>query len=193
MVGGWWAYSEWRMGRVELTTEGEPLLIQVLGENSDTAIGEPFDVVSRHVVKLPAGDYRLRVSGKGRLSRTYRFAVNRGETQSHAISLDEGRLLSGEPAPPKEGEPGVARCRSRLRRSLTAVELTPGKANVIEWTEKSFICRDGATGSVVWDVLDPAAAFRESARSIQALETGYRPLGTGDQPGAGKPVRQNGA
>ena len=66
------------MGRVELTTEGEPLLIQVLGENSDTAIGEPFDVVSRHVVKLPAGDYRLRVSGKGRLSRTYRFGGQPG-------------------------------------------------------------------------------------------------------------------
>ena len=83
-------------GRIELITEGEPVVMQVLAESSDTAIGEAFDLGRSAVVELPAGEYRVRVNGKGRLGRTYRFGVNRGETQSHTISIDEGRLLGGE-------------------------------------------------------------------------------------------------
>ena len=81
-VVAWRVYDGWRQGRIELTTDGEPVVGQVLAESSDDPIGEPFDLVSRAVLSLPAGEYRLRVTGKGRLSRTYRFAVNRGETQS---------------------------------------------------------------------------------------------------------------
>ena len=54
------------------------MVVQVLAEDSDTPIGEPFDLAARAVVELPEGDYRLRVNGKGRLGRTFRFAVNRG-------------------------------------------------------------------------------------------------------------------
>ncbi len=97
-VVGWRLYAEWRTGRVELTTEGEPVIVQVLAEDSDTPIGEPFDLATRAVMELPEGDYRLRVNGKGRLGRTFRFAVNRGETLAHSVSIDEGRLLGGEPA-----------------------------------------------------------------------------------------------
>jgi hypothetical protein len=52
---GWWSYSGWRMGRIELTTDREPVVAQVLDETSDTAIGEPFDLVTRAVLELPAG------------------------------------------------------------------------------------------------------------------------------------------
>ena len=102
-IVAWGFYAEWRLGRVELLTEEAPLRVQVLAESSDTPIGEPFDVVTRAVVTLPAGDYRLYIRGNGRLSRTYRFAVNRGEMQTHSISLNEGRLLGGER--PAESEP----------------------------------------------------------------------------------------
>ena len=94
----WRFYSEWRLGRVELMTVDAPVVCQVLAEASDTPIGEPFDLVTRAGVALPAGDYRLHVSGKGRLSRTYRVAISRGETQTYEISIDEGRLLGGERA-----------------------------------------------------------------------------------------------
>jgi hypothetical protein len=57
----WQFYSEWRLGRIELVTEDAPVVAQVLAETSDTPIGEPFDLVTRAVVALPAGDYRLRV------------------------------------------------------------------------------------------------------------------------------------
>ena len=90
----WRLYAAWRTGRIELTNEGSPLAVQVLSETGDEPVGEPFELAKRVVLSLPDGDYRLRLSGVGRLGRTYRFAVNRGETQSHRLSLDEGRLMS---------------------------------------------------------------------------------------------------
>ena len=97
-IAGWRYYTESRFGRVELVTEGDSVVVQVLDESGDLAIGEPFDLATRAVVSLPEGDYRLRVNGVGRMGRTYRFAVNRGETQAHTISIDEGRLLGGAQA-----------------------------------------------------------------------------------------------
>jgi PQQ-like domain len=182
VIAGWRLYAGWRMGRIELTTDGEPVVAQVLAEASDTAFGEPFDVAARAVVALPAGEYRLRVDGKGRLGRTYRFAVNRAETQSHTISIDEGRLLGGEHAPAAERrklardnargfvqlltgvvpKPDEVRIPIRFAPVSAALVLTPGKAQLIEWTDRSFICRDGASGAVLWDALHPRVAFDRS-------------------------------
>jgi hypothetical protein len=158
-IGGWWVYAGWRMGRIELTTEGEPVVVQVLGETSDTAIGEPIDLASRAFLELPAGEYRLRVNGKGRLGRTYRFGVNRGETQAHAIAIDEGRLLGHEPA-----VTGPVRIKRRAvpipyAPVTRAFELTPGKADLVEWSAGSLICRDGASGTVRWDAFHPRRSF----------------------------------
>ncbi len=157
-IGGWWVYTGWRTGRIELTTRGAPVGAQVLAESSDTAIGEPFDLVTRAVLALPAGDYRLRVNGKGRLGRTYRFAVNRGETQSHTISIDEGRLLGGEPS---AQDLQKTRWDKPINFALVtkAFELTSGKADLIEWSNRSLICRDGASGKVRWDALHPKQPF----------------------------------
>ena len=112
-IGGWRYYNESKLGRVELLTEGEPVVAQVLDESRDLAVGEPFDLATRAVVSLPEGDYRLRVNGVGRMGRTYRFAVNRGETQAHTVSIDEGRLLGGERAPVTGG--GARRRPARIR------------------------------------------------------------------------------
>ena len=65
----------------------------MLARVGDEPIGEPVEVFKKSTLALPDGDYRLRVNGEGRLGRTYRFAVNRGETIAHKLSLDEGRLL----------------------------------------------------------------------------------------------------
>ena len=185
-VVGWWFYGQWRTGRVELLTEGDPVVVQVLAEDSDAPIGEPFDLATRAVVELPDGDYRLRVNGKGRLGRTFRVAVNRGETLEHSVSIDEGRLLGGEPeseSPHEEKrlrrivdreDDRNPRPRASLRwpipfaKVTTALELTPGKADLIEWTDKSLVRRDGTTGNVIWDALHPAKPF-ESDRDPASL------------------------
>ena len=91
------------MGPGRAETDGEGLIVQVLEEERDRSVGEPLGLVDRAVIELPEGDYRLRVDGKGRLGGTFRFAVNRGEMQSYPISIDEGRLLGGEPAAGDEG------------------------------------------------------------------------------------------
>ena len=64
-VAGPRIYWQWQLGRIELYTDFEPVVVQVLADASDTAIGEPFDVATRAVVELPAGEYRLRVKGAG--------------------------------------------------------------------------------------------------------------------------------
>ena len=61
--------------------------------------------------------------------------------------------------------------------TVTAVELTPGKSDLVEWTGRSILRRDGVSGQVVWDALqvpdirgprgDVAAGLIWLARRIQ--------------------------
>ena len=158
------------MGQIELVVaEGEPVAAQVLGEDADVAIGEPVDVVTRATISLPQGEYRLRVDGKGRLGRTYRIGVNRGETQSHLISIrQKGRLLGGERSG-REMRLRELNAPIRFAAVTHALELLPGKADLIEWGEDSPLLgglpsrslnrRDGATGQVIWDASHPRMPF----------------------------------
>jgi hypothetical protein len=174
-VGGWRLYTGWWLGRIELYTDDGPVVAQVLAELSDQPIGEPFDLHSRAMVSLPAGEYRLRVTGLGRLSRMYRFAVNRGETLAHTISIDEGRLLGGERAPVEYRGQSRRVEPIRFAARVMALELTPGKSDLIAWSEESMICRDGATGAVRWDQSRPAQPFskgHDPSRWLRLLHRG---------------------
>ena len=146
MIGvfaGWRYYTEWRLGRVVLTTDGPALTAQVLPESGDEPISEPFAIGERGVLSLPAGDYRLRVHGPGLLAQTYRLAVNRGETRTHRVTIDDNRLLGTEPI--------------AYPFFTTAVMVTPGKADFIEWSGgTTLLRRDGTTGQPVWDAARPA-------------------------------------
>jgi len=139
---GWRYYTEWRLGQVVLTTDGPPLRAEVLPESGDEPIGEPFDLVTRATFSLPAADYRLRVKGDGLLGQTFRFGVNRGETQTHPISLDDNRLLGTDAIP--------------YAFATEALVLSPGKADLVEWTGQTLIRRDGVTGKPIWDASRPA-------------------------------------
>ena len=125
-----------------LTTDGPPLRAQVLADPSDEPIGEPFDIGTRTRRRLPAAEYRLRVTGNGLLGETFRLGVHRGESQRYAISLDEDRLLGQDPLP--------------YRFAADAMVLSPGRADLVEWTGETLIRRDGATGRPVWDASRPA-------------------------------------
>ena len=159
-VVGWWVYATWRVGEIELTTEGQPLIVQVFEASSDTPVGEAFELSARRVVALPEGEYRLCANGSGRLGRTYRFLVNRGERQAHAISLDEGRLLGGEPAPPDLlGRKTLRRLPMPFARITAARELEPGRSVFIEWWTDSLVCLDAGTGKERWDTSHPTRPF----------------------------------
>ena len=155
LFGGWRFYEGWRSGWVELIAEGESVVVQVLEEVSEEPLGERMGLVDRVVIELPAGEYKLRVEGRGRLSRTFRIAVNRGEMLAHRVSIDEGRLLGGEPGPSVEDEKTKPPMRIPASIATGALELTPGKADLVACTEKTVSRRDGATGKVNWEVVSP--------------------------------------
>jgi hypothetical protein len=157
---GWRYFSQRRLGRIILINQGPPLSVQVLPDTGDEPIDEPFDLVTRRTLALPEGDYRLRVNAVGRLGRTYRFAVNRGETIEHELSLDEGRLLgrdldpsdwAGQDKPREEPMPFALVTR--------ALELNPGRCDIVELNGKSVVRRDSITGEVVWDTANPKTPY----------------------------------
>ena len=166
---GWRSFSDWRLGHIVLTNDGPPLSAQILPESGVEPAGEPFAIVDHATLTLPAGDHRLRVTGLGRLGRTYRFAVNRGETQTHALSLDEGRLLGGEPDTSSGGRPSRNDQPIPFARVTLALELAAPKADfVYEWTGQTLLRRDALTGKVVWDARLSAESVQNSrARSRQ--------------------------
>jgi hypothetical protein len=163
-AAAWRLYDVWRTGRVVLTNDGPPLTVQVLGESGDAAIGEPVELIRRTTLALPAGDYRLRITGAGRLSRTYRFAVNPGETFNQALTLDDNRLL-GEATihPVGPGDP-PRRDPIPFTPDTVAIELTPGKADFVELSQTKLCRRDCVTGRVVWDALERPEPGRPSRR-----------------------------
>jgi hypothetical protein len=157
----WRYYSQWRLGRIILTNHGIPLLAQLLPESGDELMGEPFDVVARSTLSLPAGDYRLRLNGVGRLGRTYRFAVNQGEAITQDPSLDEGRLLA-ENVDPADWAGRGDRPREEpmpFAPVTKALELTPGRFDVIELTARTFLRRDAETGKPVWNIVNPKTPY----------------------------------
>ncbi len=159
-LAAWRYYSHWRLGRIILTNDGIPLLAQLLPESGDEPLAEPFDVVARSTLSLPAGDYRLRVNGIGRLGQTYRLAVNQGETITYELSLDEGRLLKAAGDPPNWG-PGQ-RPRDEpmpFAPVTTALELTPGRFDILEFTGPAVLRRDARTGELVWNTAKPKTPF----------------------------------
>ncbi len=169
-VLGWRSYSDWRLGRIELTTDGSPLTGRLLAGSSDEPVGEPFEFGSRTVLSLPGGDYRLRLTGTGQLGQTYRMAVNRGETHAHRLSLSEGLMIVGDEFP--------------LGPATDALALTPGKADFIQWDYDALIRRDGATGRPIWDAAvavnekDPGGSDALNWMQRLALEDDREPLGT---------------
>ena len=139
-----------------LTTDGPPLAAEVLPASSgEQPMGEPFDVGARTVLTLPAGDYRLRVKAAGLMSQTYRVAVNRGETRTHHLTLDDDRLLGTESIP--------------FSLVTEAVMLTPGKADLIEWNGETLIRRDGSTGKPIWDAARPARPWDPERDPVAAI------------------------
>jgi hypothetical protein len=166
---GWQLYSEWQLGRVVLTTDGPPLTAQVLAESGDERIGEPFAVGTKTLESLPAAEYRLQVEGTGVLSQAYRLGVDRGDVRTYRISLDEHRLLGQDPIP--------------YAFASSAMVLSPGKADLVEWTGRTLLRRDGVSGTPIWDASQPRQAW-ESRRDPVAWMNRLSYLGDTLRPGS---------
>src|SRR5262249_5782385 len=114
-------------------------------------------------LSLPDGEYRLRINGTGFIGRTYRLPVNRGETGSYHLSLDEGRLLGRSLAPKESSNQETEKPRDDplipAPIAAAALELSPGKPDLVEFIGETIICRDSVPGRPVWDASKPRAAY----------------------------------
>ncbi len=152
ILAAWWAYDGCRRGHLVLESNGPPLRVEVLDESGTRRIREPVDLLTTRTIDLSAGDYRLRVSSPGLLSRTYRLAVIRGQTSIHRLSLDEGRLLGQDRRPPEYAVPEPS-LPIPYSGDVKAVELTPGRSSLVEWNNRNILLRDPEDGRVIWQAL----------------------------------------
>ncbi|MHB1556668.1 MAG: FG-GAP repeat domain-containing protein [Isosphaeraceae bacterium] len=169
-LASWWVYDHWRRGTVDLVVAGPPLMVAVLDETGKVPILEPIEVVSSTRLWLADGDYRLRLTGTGRLGQTYRFAVNRGETLHYRISLERDRLLFNDRDPDGRKDPAAE--APPFHPKSAAVEFLPGKADLVTFDRGTLLRRDGATAAVVWDVMqtsDPNGSPRDPGPGIRAI------------------------
>ena len=82
------------------------------------------------------------MEGPGIFGQTYQFGVNRGELGRYQLSGIENRLLGQQSIP--------------YAFASDAVVLSPGKADLVEWTGSTLLRRDGASGKLIWDAALPA-------------------------------------
>jgi serine/threonine protein kinase/outer membrane protein assembly factor BamB len=169
VIAGSRYYSEWRTGRIVLATDGPPLSAQLLSEDGSAAVGEPFDVGTQTVKSLPAGEYRVRLSHAGFMSQTYRLNIHRGQTHRRAVALGENRLLAEQPIP-------------YFPATTSAIALSAGKTDFIDWDGDKLVRRDGSTGRPIWDTSRPVKPW-ETGRDPAALLRQLAHQGDSKRPG----------
>lgn len=85
-TASWNSYQASKLGRLMLSTDGPSLVAEVLNDD-DELIVPSFPIPNPQPVALPAGSYRVRLSGAGALSETWQMDVERGVTRTYAVSL----------------------------------------------------------------------------------------------------------
>ena len=88
---GWRWYHESRLSRIDFKAE-TPLSVEILEPNSDSRPVDPFTAPTEMPVALAEGSYRARVSAPGMLGQTYSLQVDRGQTESYTLRLDDRNL-----------------------------------------------------------------------------------------------------
>ena len=125
--------ERWLQGRLFLATDGPSLTAELLTVQGEPA-GASFTVPTEEpLAALPAGDYQLRLRGRGYLDETMQVRVERGVERAFDVSLDEQRLW--EPL-------AVPRCYE-----LAALN---GRTDLLILTEHGVTRRHGSTGAVLW-------------------------------------------
>jgi outer membrane protein assembly factor BamB len=127
----------WLLGGVSFSNDGPAQLVEIFGADDDILVVPPFTSPTREPVRLPEGDYRVRLSAPYRISETYRMLVERGQTRSYRIDLSE-RLL-GDPLP--------------CSRAFEFISRGDGGHDLLTVVEAGTLNRhDGITGRLKWTV-----------------------------------------
>jgi serine/threonine protein kinase len=84
-------YTRWWSSSLALDTPNPPLVAEVFAPHGRSIAG-PVTVPLQQPLTIPAGEYELEVSGKGRFSQRYQLHQPRNRLASHEISLDNQRF-----------------------------------------------------------------------------------------------------
>lgn len=94
LTGGtlfWKQYDELQNGSLVLKTKSGPLTAEVIDERGELVV-PTFTVPNEQPVTVPAGDYLLRVSGRGALSRSARFGLHKSQKLELDVDLDREQI-----------------------------------------------------------------------------------------------------
>jgi hypothetical protein len=87
---GWGLYVDSQSGSLDLKTDGYPLTAEVL-DDGGRAIVAPFTVPTEQPVKMPRGEWQVRLSAPGRFGQTYRMCIHQG-VQEYSVGLADRQL-----------------------------------------------------------------------------------------------------
>ena len=90
----WRGYDAWQQTSLKLTTPTPPLVAEVL--DSDDQVLRVETVPTQLPMVLPAGDYRLRVSGEGTLSETFAMELARNKPAAPNLDLSDQNLWAAQ-------------------------------------------------------------------------------------------------
>ncbi|MCL4203632.1 MAG: protein kinase [Pirellulaceae bacterium] len=84
-------YARWRSSSLALDTPNPPLVAEVFDGRGRSVAG-PVTVPLQQPLAIPAGDYEVEVSGKGRFSQRCQLHQARNRLASYELSLEDQRL-----------------------------------------------------------------------------------------------------
>jgi outer membrane protein assembly factor BamB/tRNA A-37 threonylcarbamoyl transferase component Bud32 len=135
---GWLSYQQAQLGHLSLDTNEVALVADIFDEHGQKVV-QRVGIPTEEPVALPDGSYRMRLFGRRALSQDYQLLVERGQSQSFRVGLDERQMW--EPL--------------HIPRTFELLSLQ-GRTDVILMTDKGISRVDGATKKVVWEtILDP--------------------------------------
>jgi tRNA A-37 threonylcarbamoyl transferase component Bud32/outer membrane protein assembly factor BamB len=154
--------EHWLQGRLYLATDGPTLSAQVL-----TLDGRPaypgFTVPTEEPLALQAGDYLLRLRGRGFLDETCQVRLERGFERAFDVSLSDQR----------QWDPiAVPRCYD-----LAALD---GRTDMLVLSAAGVTRRHGGTGEVLWTAVLDAKAHPALAGFRWDWDTRASPSGRGN-------------
>jgi outer membrane protein assembly factor BamB/tRNA A-37 threonylcarbamoyl transferase component Bud32 len=137
VLGGAYAFQswqQWRQGSLFIGTNGPVLTAELLTEEGEPA-SPHFTVPNEEPIRLPTGNYRLRVWGQGFQDETFQVHIEQGKERSFDVNLEAQRL----------GEPIAVSQTSEL------VHLD-GRDDVLLLTDRGLSRVHAKTGQTLWSV-----------------------------------------
>jgi outer membrane protein assembly factor BamB/predicted Ser/Thr protein kinase len=132
-------YEQGQLGALDLSTDGPALSAEVFEDGPGGRLVKHFTVPTAEPESLPAGSYRVRVSGPGLLSETYQLLMQRQHTHRFTVRLGEREFC--EPLPIVAGS-RLYHCRVGGRTDLLVLEEKPDGC--------ALRCIDPVAGKEIW-------------------------------------------